>query len=75
MYYCGIDVAKRKHVAIIIDDHGEIVTGAFAVCNDQAGFEGLLAALSKYEGQVSVGLEATGHYWLPLYDTLTQGGY
>jgi transposase len=75
MYYCGIDVAKRNHVAIVIDDHSQIVTAAFPVSNDQAGLDGLLTALAEYEGQVSIGLEATGHYWIPLYDALTQRGY
>lgn len=24
MFYCGIDVAKRKHAVVVLDDHGQI---------------------------------------------------
>jgi transposase len=33
---------------------------------------GILAALPE---PVAIGMEATGHYWLALYDDLTQRGY
>lgn len=75
MYYCGIDVAKRNHIAIVVDDQGKIVTAAFSVANDQAGFDNLKATLAQYDEPVTIGLEATGHYWLALYDALTQAGY
>ena len=35
----------------------------------------LLEQLSQLGGEVTIGLEATGHYWLALYDVLTQNGY
>jgi transposase len=75
MYYCGIDIAKVNHVAVVVDDQGQVVTPAFPVSNNQAGFERLLAALAEYEGQIQIGVEATGHYWLALYDTLTERDY
>jgi len=75
MFYCGIDVAKHTHTVVVLDEQGQVVKAAFAVSNDRAGFDGLLGQLAEYAGQVQIGLEATGHYWLALYDTLTHRGY
>ena len=75
MLFCGIDVAKRKHVALCLDDAGQVVKPAFSVANDRAGFEHLLQQLAALPGPVTVGLEATGHYWLALYETLITHGY
>lgn len=35
MYYCGIDVAKRKHVAILLDEQGDVVMAPFRVSNNR----------------------------------------
>jgi len=35
----------------------------------------LLEQLKPLGTEVSIGLEATGHYWLSLYDVLTRHGY
>ncbi len=75
MYYCGIDVAKRSHTMIVINEQGKIVQPSLTVPNDRAGLDKLMAALSDYQGQLYVGLESTGHYWLNLYDALTQQGF
>jgi len=75
MHYCGIDIAKRKHVVAVLDEKGEIVKAPFSVDNSHAGFEQLRDALSAIPGQVTVGLEATGHYWLALYEYLTRLPY
>ena len=74
MYYCGIDIAKRKHAVTILDEHGRAYKSAFAIENNQSGMETLLAEL-KSLGEVCIGLEATGHYWLALYDVLARSGY
>jgi transposase len=75
MLYCGIDVAKYKHVALIVDANGAVVKPAFTFSNDRQGFDTLLQALAELGEPVSVGMEATGHYWLTLYDQLTQETY
>ena len=75
MYFCGIDVAKHQHAALVMDDKGQSVQPAFSFDNSRAGFDQLLTALAKLSDPVTVGLEATGHYWLALYDDLTQQGY
>ncbi len=73
--YLGIDIAKRRHVALLLDDRGAITTKAFKVDNNRAGFDGLLDRLAGLDQPVMIALEATGHYWLALYDQLTGAGY
>jgi transposase len=75
MFYCGIDVAKRKHAVSMMDEKGQVVRTAFMITNTRAGFDQLLETLRGQPEPVSVGLEATGHYWLALYDELTRQGY
>ena len=75
MFFCGIDVAKRKHVALFLHDTGTIAQRAFEITNTRAGLEELAQRLKALPEPVTVGLEATGHYWLALYEFLTQHGY
>lgn len=75
MYYAGIDVAKRSHTGIILDQQGQTTQPAFNFANSRKGMSHLLNHLADLEKPVTVGLEATGHYWLPLYDQLTKAGY
>jgi transposase len=75
MWFCGIDVAKHKHVALVVDEKGAVVKPAFAFANDRQGFDALLTVLASLDGPVSIAMEATGHYWLALYDELTRQEY
>jgi transposase len=75
MFYLGIDVAKRKHTAMILDEQGQVIRRAFSFTNDRSGFGQLLAEIRALPESVTVGLEATGHYWLALYDHLTRREY
>jgi transposase len=75
MLFCGIDVAKRKHVALIMDGTGQVIGSAFSIENNRSGFDHMLAQLRALSEPVTIGLESTGHYWLALYDELTRQGY
>lgn len=75
MYYCGIDVAKHKHAVSLLDEKGQAVKAVFGISNTRLGFDQLLETLQEQPGPIYVGLEATGHYWLVLYDELTRKGY
>lgn len=75
MNYCGIDVAKRKHSAMVINEQSETVKQNFTFKNDRQGFDKLLQELGPYAEQMLIALEATGHYWLSLYEVLTTAGY
>lgn len=74
MLYCGIDVAKRRHAVALLDERGQLVQPILSMANDRAGFDLLLQSLPAADG-VTIALEATGHYWLALYDALTQQGF
>jgi transposase len=73
--YLGIDVAKRQHKAMLMGADGSTLLKPFTVTNNRAGMDDLLKRLAAIAEPLEVGLEATGHYWLALYDQLTQAGY
>jgi transposase len=75
MFYCGIDVAKHKHAVALLDEHGQAQKPVFATENTHAGMDYLLGELKPFGESICIGLEATGHYWLSLYDVLTKHGY
>lgn len=75
MLYCGIDVAKYKHAVSCVDEKGQVIRAAFPIANTRAGFDELHHVLKGLGGVVTIGLEATGHYWLALYDDLTRNHY
>ena len=75
--FCGIDVAKQKHVACIIDQNGLYLVRPKSIRNDAAGYQQMLNCL-KQSGRtrsILAGMEATGHYWYALHDFLTRHGY
>lgn len=67
----GIDVGKFTHQATILDPDGSPLGGTIRFENTALGFSRLLTHLGKLIGMntadVLVAIEATGHYWLPLY--------
>ena len=75
MYYVGIDVSKRHHDVTVIDLTGQVVIASFRFLNTRQGVTTLLTRLQTLDGQVRIAMEATGHYWLPLYEALTAQGY
>jgi transposase len=75
MFYCGIDVGKRKDAVAVLDERGQAHRPVFIIENTRTGLDFLLDVLNQVEGEVRVGLEATGHYWLSLYEGLTGNGY
>ena len=75
--FCGIDMAKQKHVACIVDRNGRSLLKPKSIRNNTDGFQQILNCL-KQTGRaksVLVGMEATGHYWYSLHDFLTRNGY
>ena len=78
MVYIGIDIAKRFHVLSAVDDDGETVIESLKFANTDAGFKKLIGRLKKAgadPGESLAGMEATGHYWIALFDFLTAHGY
>lgn len=78
MRYIGIDIAKRAHVAAVMDEKERVVVEPFEFANTKRGFERLLGRLARgsvLPGDSRVGMEATGHYWVALFDFLTANGF
>jgi len=73
--YVGIDVAKRFHVAALVDEGG-IALHLFRFENDATGYACLDQALNRYSaGQTLIALESTGHYGHALRDWLVSHGW
>lgn len=75
MYHIGIDVAKGHHDALGLNDAGQIVLPAFRFSNTRPGADQLIARLETLGGEVRLAMESTGHYWIALYEYLTDHGY
>jgi transposase len=70
MPFVGIDIAKRTHEAVFLDDAGEQIGKPLRFPNTRAGAQELLARLHETGSPCICALEATGHYWLALYSFL-----
>jgi len=74
MLYCGIDVAKHKHSVALLNEKGQVLQPAFTITNTRAGFDQLRQVFQGLAEPLTIGLEATCHYWLALYEELIQPG-
>jgi len=77
MNYLGIDIGKNNHVASMIGGDGKPVFRAFSFPNTMEGANSLFAKLescSVRKDKLEIGLESTGHYWLPIYSYLHDKG-
>lgn len=78
MYYAGIDIAKRQHEVCIIDSSGTQVL-SMPVRNESVSAQRFLAVLVKNLGcssdEIVFCMEATGHYWLAMYQFLINHGF
>lgn len=73
-YYVGIDVGKFSHSVCVLDQAGQ--KSQLSIDNNASGFESLrkkLFSLPSLEN-ILVGMEATGHYFLNVYEFLLKLG-
>ena len=78
MIYAGIDIAKNNHVIGATDKRGKIVCKPMQFTNSTSGFDRCvtyLDGLGASKSDLTVGMEATGHYWLALFCRLQDEGY
>lgn len=78
MIIVGIDIAKRSHEAAILTESGEMIGKTFKFANSCTGFNQLIKRVSEVSPEpndVTFAMEATGHYWLPLFARLKNAGY
>lgn len=62
-YFIGIDVAKFKHTACVIDTDGVVHMAPFDFTNDSLGFNSLWKAIRPFVMKDHLaGMEDTGHY-------------
>ena len=67
MYYCGIDIAKYKDEATVIDKTGKALLDSISFSNSAEGCGKLLILFERLtitKDELLIGMEATGHYWL-----------
>jgi transposase len=64
--YVGIDIGKHNHEATILDESGNQITDSVKFPNTKDGLQKLLVKVPDPSNAV-FGLEATGHYWIPIY--------
>ena len=76
MYAVGIDVSKGKSTISIVTTEGEIIEEPFEINHDQEGFDILLSKVKNYKKEeIKFLMEATGHYHLPLLNSLIEKDY
>lgn len=74
-YFAGIDIAKREHQMVIVNETGRAMGKPLAIANTRDGFTQCLSTLHALPEPVQVALEATGPYWLALYEQLSAAGF
>ncbi len=78
MWTLGLDVAKYRHHATLLDEAGRTVFSNLSFAQSREGVAVLLdrlAATGQAPAAIRVGMEATGHYWMVLFEALSQAGY
>jgi len=76
----GIDIAKKKHFAVVLDPTGQTIQPPFSFHNSKAGYERLLERVAEAERKHLIsswvfGFEASGGYEKPLASFLSEIGY
>lgn len=74
MLYLGIDVGKFSHSLCLLNKAGE--KKVFQISSNKQGFENLSKIIKEKlkTDKLLIGMEATGHYFLNLYDFLLRIG-
>ena len=86
-YYLGIDVGKLHHQTILCDSEGKPIAPSLKFPSSFQGYQILTRYLEQHLikdvteeaaendfSQIHAGLEATGAYWLSLYEQLKKLG-
>ncbi len=71
----GIDIAKRTHEACFMGQDGRQIGKTRRFHNTRRSVRALLDDLQQLPEPATIGLEATGHYWLALHDELVRAGH
>ena len=77
MYIIGIDIGKNHHEASIVSPEGKQIGRSLRFATTHKGADSLMSFIFKNIGNSPCvfGMEATGHYWYPIYSFLKVKGY
>ena len=77
MYIVGIDIGKNHHEASIVSPEGKQIGRSLRFATTHKGAYSLMSFIFKNIGNSPCvfGMEATGHYWYPIYSFLKAKGY
>ena len=77
MYIVGIDIGKNHHEASIVSPEGKQIGRSLRFATTHKGADSLMSFIFKNIGNSPCvfGMEATGHYWYPIYSFLKTKGY
>lgn len=77
MYIVGIDIGKNHHEASIVSPEGKQIGRSLRFATTHKGANSLMSFIFKNIGNSPCvfGMEATGHYWYPIYSFLKAKGY
>jgi transposase len=77
MIFVGVDIAKAAHLVAAIDAQGRTVLKPERFTQDAEGFRrvGEILRTLTQQDAVTIGFEATGHYWVLLAEELVRQGY
>ena len=77
MYIVGIDIGKNHHEASIVSPEGKQIGHSLRFATTHKGADSLMSFIFNNIGNSSCifGMEATGHYWYPIYSFLKAKGY
>lgn len=77
MYIIGIDIGKNHHEASIVSPEGKQIGHSLRFATTHKGADSLMSFIFNNIGNSSCifGMEATGHYWYPIYSFLKTRGY
>ena len=78
MFYIGIDIAKKNHEASIIDSSVKSLSKSISFPNSAKGiekFNNFIAEFGVTTNNCTIGMEATGHYWISLFSCIIDLGF
>ena len=77
MYIVGIDIGKNHHEASIVSPEWKQIGHSLRFATTHKGADSLMSFIFNNIGNSSCifGMEATGHYWYPIYSFLKARGY
>ena len=77
MYIVGIDIGKNHHEASIVSPEGKQIGRSLRFATTHKGADSLMSFIFKNIGNSPCvfGMEATGHYWYPIYSFIKAKGY